>query len=175
MQQQIFYSVSVNDSNLWFLYLTPTPSGQCPYYFTFSFRSISIRVNITVQENYTLEVTVLGNAYQLLQVVYSVSQPSEGMISSNPIYSMWGVCITISHDSSVALQFPCISAYKPTFSFFILNVSIPLVEQNAPVPTLSVIPGANVSDVNLLAFSSSWSLSGLCGWFFTLDTLQFFQ
>lgn len=125
-----------------------------------------------MQDNYTLEVMVLGNAYQPSQIVYSVSQPSEGVISSNPLYSMWGVCITLSPDNTVSLQFPCLSAYDSTLSFFSHNVSIPLVEQNTPTPSLSVVAGANVSDVNLLTFTQVWSLSALCGWFSASGILQ---
>lgn len=162
-QLQTFYYLPVNDSDLWFLRLTPSPSGLCPYYFTFSFGSISVGVNITIHENYTFEVTILGNAYQPEQLVYSILEPSQGVIPSQPLYVMWGICITLSPESSVAVQFPCLTSYGPTLTFFVHNVSIPLVEQNAPSYSLSVVAGANVSDVSILTFTPAWSLSGLCG------------
>jgi hypothetical protein len=93
-QQQSFSNRPVNDSNLWFLQLMPSPSGQCPYYFTFSFGSVDIGVNITMGQNYTLEVTILGNAYQPVQLVYSVSQPSQFKnIWDTTFFVEWGVCI----------------------------------------------------------------------------------
>jgi hypothetical protein len=175
MQQRNIQGPIVNDSALWFLRLTPSPSGQCPYYLTFSFGSITVGVNITITHNYTLEVTLFANEYQPQQTVYSGSYSSFGVISTDPLFAMWGLCITLSTANSVALQFPCLSSYGTTLTFFAHNVSIPLVEQNTPLPTLSVIPGSNVSDINILSFPPSWSLSSLCGWFSTTGSPQYLQ
>jgi hypothetical protein len=166
-QVQSYHNPPVNDSYLWFLRLTPSPSGQCLYYFTFSFGidSISIGVNITVSKNYTLEVTVLGNAYQPRQLVYSTTQPSQGVISPELFNMMWGVYITLFPSNSVSLQFLCLSTHAFTLDFFVHNVNIPLVDQNKPTSYLSVIARSTTSDVNILTFAPSWSLSGLCGWF----------
>jgi hypothetical protein len=172
-QVQSYHNPLVNNSYLWFLWLTPSPSGQCPYYFTFSFGidSISIGVNIIVIKNYTLEVTVLGNAYQPRQLVYSTTQLSQGVISPEPFNVMWSVCITLFPSNSVSLQFPCLSTHAFTLDFFVHNVNIPLVDQNKPTGYLSIIAGSTASDVNILTFAPSWSLSRLCGWF-SSDSLK---
>jgi hypothetical protein len=54
------------------------PSNMCLYYFVFAFESI----NITMQDNYTLKVMVLGNAYQPVQLVYSFLKSFQDVISS---------------------------------------------------------------------------------------------
>jgi hypothetical protein len=136
---------------------------MCPYYFIFAFRSVNVGVNITIQDNYTLEITVLGNSYQPAQLVYSVTEPSQGVIS--PTYAIWGVCITLSPDNTVSVLFPCLTYDGLAIFFFAHNVNIPFSESNSPRLPLTVVPGYNVSDVNLLTFTPAWSLSALCAWF----------
>jgi len=161
-----YYSSPVNDSSLWYLRFTLSPSGLCPYYLVFAFGSVSVGVNIVVREdNYTLEVTILGNTYQPAQLVYSVTEPSQNIIS--PTYILWGVCITLSPDNTVSVLFPCLTYDGWAIFFFAHNVSIPFSESNSPRLPLTVTPGYNVSDVNLFTFTSAWSLSALCAWFST--------